>query len=93
MVSKVIILISNLHHFEVPLLANIDHPLPLTPNLNGLFSLQAHAKYVKCRQALDFCESSYQTSVSIVEEARVAWEKETERTFLSFQCLVKILFL
>lgn len=48
---------------------------------------KAHSKYAKARQALDVSESTYQSSVSAVEEARQAWEKETERTLLAFQCM------
>ena len=41
------------------------------------FSLvqQAHSKYAKAKQTLDLCESSYQSSVTSVEEARKTWEK------------------
>ena len=48
---------------------------------------QAHTKYVKARQALDVSESNYQSSVSSVEETRMAWEKETERSLAVFQSL------
>ena len=48
---------------------------------------QAHSKYVKARQALDASESSYQSSVSSVEETRIAWERETERSLVVFQSI------
>ena len=48
---------------------------------------KAHTKYVKARQALDASESNYQSSASSVEETRVAWEKETERSLAVFQSL------
>ena len=51
------------------------------------FQFQAHSKYVKARQSLDISESNYQSSVSSVEETRVAWEKETERSLAVFQSL------
>ena len=42
---------------------------------------------MKARQSLDISESNYQSSVSSVEETRVAWEKETERSLAVFQSL------
>ena len=53
----------------------------------SLHYFQAHTKYVKARQALDASESNYQSSVSSVEETRMAWEKETERSLAVFQSL------
>ena len=42
---------------------------------------------MKARQSLDISESNYQSSVSSVEETRVAWEKEIERSLAVFQSL------
>ena len=36
---------------------------------------------------MELCEASYQTSVSSVEEARKSWEKETEKSLVTFQCI------
>jgi len=48
---------------------------------------KAHSKYAKAKQTLDLCESSYQSSVTSVEEARKTWEKETEKSLVTFQSL------
>ena len=42
---------------------------------------------MKARQALDASESNYQSSVTSVEETRIAWERETERNLATFQSL------
>merc|ERR1711899_117645 len=39
------------------------------------------------KQTLDLCESSYQSSVTSIEEARRSWEKETEKSLVTFQSL------
>ena len=36
---------------------------------------------------MDLCESSYQSSVTSIEEARRSWEKETEKSLVTFQSL------
>jgi len=48
---------------------------------------KAHSKYAKAKQTLDLCESSYQSSVTSIEEARRSWEKETEKSLVTFQSL------
>ena len=48
---------------------------------------QAHGKYAKAKQVLDHCEATYQASVTSLEEARKSWEKETEKSFNTFQGL------
>ena len=49
--------------------------------------IQAHSKYAKAKQTLDLCESSYQSSVTSIEDARKSWEKETEKSLVTFQSL------
>ena len=36
---------------------------------------------------MELCEASYQTSVSSIEEARKSWEKETEKSLVTFQSI------
>ena len=51
------------------------------------FLRQAHSKYAKSKQTLELCEASYQSSVSAIEEARKSWEKETEKSLMTFQSI------
>ena len=51
------------------------------------FLRQAHSKYAKSKQTLDLCEASYQSSVSAIEEARKSWERETEKSLMTFQSI------
>ena len=48
------------------------------------FLRQGHSKYAKSKQTLDLCETSYQSSVSAIEKARKSWERETEKSLMTF---------
>ena len=48
------------------------------------FLRQAHSKYAKSKQTSDRCETSYKSSVSAIEKARKSWERETEKSLMTF---------